>query len=247
MSASSRPRVRIGTCGFAEAQDVIFSDFSILEVQKTFYQPPQVKTAERWRRKAPDDFVFTVKAWQLITHESSSPTYRRLRESLSDEERSQCGSFRWNETTRDAWARVQKIADALEAKAVLFQTPKSFQPTSENLSNLRTFLTNADRGNRRMIFEPRGEAWTDEIVRNLATQLDLVHGVDPFLRPPVMSGLHYYRLHGRPEYAYSYSYTAEDFDDLDDRIPVDEPVWIFFNNRTMADDARTLQSQVGAI
>lgn len=53
---------RIGTCGFAEAQKNIFEDFSILEVQKSFYQPPKIETAKRWRRKAPSDFAFTVKA-----------------------------------------------------------------------------------------------------------------------------------------------------------------------------------------
>lgn len=75
---------RIDTCGFAEAQDKVFEDFSILEVQKTFYQPPKVETAKRWRRRVPPEFAFAAKAWQLITHESSSPTYRRLSESLSD-------------------------------------------------------------------------------------------------------------------------------------------------------------------
>lgn len=63
-----RRTLHVGTCGFAEAQDDLFRDFSILEVQKTFYQPPKVETAQRWRRKAPSDFVFTMKAWQLITH-----------------------------------------------------------------------------------------------------------------------------------------------------------------------------------
>lgn len=243
MSDDSQRALRVGTCGFAEAQDTIFSDFSILEVQKTFYQPPKVETARRWRRKAPPDFVFTVKAWQLITHESSSPTYRRLSESLSDEELDRCGRFRWNKTTREAWERLLQIAGALDARAILFQTPKSFEPTSENLSNLHTFLSEVDRRGRAMVFEPRGSAWTDEVVEDLASELELVHGVDPFLRSPVTSGLHYYRLHGRPEYAYSYSYTDEDFDALEEQIPAEDVAWILFNNRTMADDARELQKR----
>lgn len=236
---------RVGTCGFAEAQDTIFSDFSILEVQKTFYQPPQVETARKWRQKAPDDFVFTVKAWQLITHESSSPTYRRLRESLSEEELDRCGRFRWNDTTRAAWGRIQDIADALEAKAILFQTPKSFEPSSENLSNLRTFLSSVDRKGRRMVFEPRGDSWTDDVVQDLAADLDFVHGVDPFLRSPVTTGLLYFRLHGRPAYEYSYSYTPSDLNTLQDQISTDGTAWVLFNNRSMAEDARALQTRLG--
>lgn len=246
MVDESHPRIRIGTCGFAEVQDKLFSDFSLLEVQKTFYQPPKVETAERWRRKAPSDFVFTLKAWQLITHESSSPTYRRLTESLSDEERSQCGRFRWNDTTRKAWDRIQRIADALEAPSILFQTPKSFEPTRDNLSNIRTFLSQANRDGRTIVFEPRGEDWTDEVVEDLANDLDIVHGVDPFLRSPATTGLRYYRLHGRPNYTYSYTYTTEDFEELEEQIPDDEAAWIFFNNRTMADDARELQERLGS-
>lgn len=245
MVDESDPRIRIGTCGFAEAQDKLFSDFSLLEVQKTFYQPPKVKTAKRWRRTAPSDFVFTVKAWQLITHESSSPTYRRLTESLSDEERAQCGRFQWNDTTRMAWDRIQRIADELEAPAILFQTPKSFEPTNGNLSNVRTFLSQADRDGRTIVFEPRGEDWTDDIVEDLADDLDIVHGVDPFLRLPATTGPRYYRLHGRPNYTYSYTYTADDLEELEDHIPEDEPAWILFNNRTMADDARELQQRLG--
>lgn len=235
---------RIGTCGFAEAQDTIFEDFSILEVQKTFYQPPKVETAERWRRKAPSDFVFTVKAWQLITHESSSPTYHRLSESLSDTELGRCGGFRWNDTTQWAWQRTQEIADALSAEAILFQTPKSFEPTSENLSRIRRFVSEVGPLDRKLIFEPRGSQWEDEILQNLTAELPLIHGVDPFLRSPVTSGLHYYRLHGRPEYTYSYSYSSDDFDALEQQLSDGSPVWIFFNNRTMADDARRLQERL---
>jgi uncharacterized protein YecE (DUF72 family) len=91
---------RIGTCGFADAQDKMFEVFSILEVQKSFYQPPKVETARRWRQRAPADFMFTVKAWQLITHEATSPAYRCLNESLSDAELDQRGRFQSNETTQ---------------------------------------------------------------------------------------------------------------------------------------------------
>jgi len=51
----------------------------VVEVQQTFYQIPRIATGKRWREEAPPDFEFTMKAWQLITHEPSSPTYRRLR------------------------------------------------------------------------------------------------------------------------------------------------------------------------
>ena len=86
--------VRIGLCGFTMAFADYVREFPVVEVQQTFYQPPGDATLLRWRRSAPPRFEFTLKAWQLITHEASSPTYRRLRLPLGAEERSDCGSFR---------------------------------------------------------------------------------------------------------------------------------------------------------
>jgi uncharacterized protein YecE (DUF72 family) len=63
--------VKVGCCGFAGSQGRCFRDFRLVEVQQTFYEPPRVTTAERWRAKAPADFEFTLKAWQLITHEAT--------------------------------------------------------------------------------------------------------------------------------------------------------------------------------
>lgn len=65
----------VGTCGFAESHGDTFRDFGIVEVQQTFYQPPRIAMVERWRTEAPGHFVFTFKAWQLLTHEATSPAY----------------------------------------------------------------------------------------------------------------------------------------------------------------------------
>jgi len=71
---------KIGCCGFGIARPKYFETFSVAEIQQSFYQPPKPDTVKRWRDEAPIDFEFTLKAWQLITHEASSPTYRRLKE-----------------------------------------------------------------------------------------------------------------------------------------------------------------------
>ena len=173
-------------------------------MQRTFYQPPRVQTALRWRERAPEGFLFTLKAWQLLTHEAASPTYRRLREDLSDRQLAQAGAFRWNPLTRRAWDRTREIAAALGAGAVVFQSPRSFTPSKRNLDRLYRFFECIDRDGRRMVFEPRGRAWDDATLRRLVADLDLVHAVDPFLRKPAGRGLRYFRLHGRPAYTYRY-------------------------------------------
>lgn len=72
--------LKVGTCGFGLAKEAYARVFSCVEIQHTFYQPPQIKTLERWRKELSANFEFTLKAWQLITHDFKSPTYRRLNE-----------------------------------------------------------------------------------------------------------------------------------------------------------------------
>jgi uncharacterized protein YecE (DUF72 family) len=231
-------QTRVGTCGFAESHGKTFSDFDIVEVQQTFYQPPRVTTVERWREQAPNEFIFTLKAWQLLTHEASSPTYRRLKEPLSDSHLAKVGGFKWNAVTRMAWQRTRELAEALKAEAIVFQTPRSFVPTRDNLRRIYRFFDTIDRHGRRMVFEPRGEAWTDEIVRRIVIDLSLVHGVDPFLRRPVGRGLRYFRLHGRPAYHYRYRYTNADLSALREMLSRAWPNRVLFNNDSMTVDAK---------
>jgi uncharacterized protein YecE (DUF72 family) len=91
-----------GTCGFAESHGKTFKDFGIVEVQQTFYQPPRITTVVCWREEAPNAFVFALKAWQLLTHEADSPTYRRLKEPLSTSRLDKTSGFKSNPVTRMA-------------------------------------------------------------------------------------------------------------------------------------------------
>src|SRR3954463_9249166 len=92
--------VRVGVCGFCVPQSELFRRFALLEVQQTFYWPPQLRTAERWRRTAPADFEFTVKAFQAITHPYNNRTYRKAR--FSADELAQCGDFCDTPVVREA-------------------------------------------------------------------------------------------------------------------------------------------------
>ena len=132
--------ITIGCCGFAESQDKYFVEFPAIEIQQTFYQPPEVETARRWREKAPADFEFALKAWQLITHAASSPTYRRLRTPLSEKAKKRAGAFQPTDEVWQAWETTREIAEALQARFIIFQCPASFEPSTENQSNLRRFF-----------------------------------------------------------------------------------------------------------
>src|SRR5436190_23518313 len=131
-----RSAAKIGTCGFGIAEEAYARAFSCVEVQQTFYQPPQLATLERWRRQMPVEFEFTLKAWQLITHEAKSPTYRRLKRELSDREKQCVGSFKASPIVNEAWKVTVACARALEAQTILFQCPAGFIESVVGISEI---------------------------------------------------------------------------------------------------------------
>jgi uncharacterized protein YecE (DUF72 family) len=92
LSREKKPRIHIGTQGWnydawvgpffpASTRPVDFLSvysraFSTVEVDSTFYGVPAAATFQSWYDRTPDDFVFTLKLPQEITHE------QRLRDSL---------------------------------------------------------------------------------------------------------------------------------------------------------------------
>ncbi len=233
--------LRLGLCGWNGSQQVYFKDFNCIEIQSTFYDPPSAQVARKWRSAAPPDFRFCIKAWQLITHNAASPTYRRLRSPLPAADREAVGSFRQTEQVWQAWLRTLEIAQAVESRVILFQCPKSFLPSSENLSNFSAFFRRIDRERFRIAFEPRGEAWTEDIVRDLCMEHDLLHCVDPFETASVHGDIRYWRLHGRG--SYSYRYTDADLTLLSQMLAArPQSGYLMFNNfSSKADALRFLQ------
>jgi uncharacterized protein YecE (DUF72 family) len=229
-------QLHLGLSGWNGSQGAYFLDFDCIEIQSTFYDPPRVQVASKWRSAAPSDFQFCIKAWQLITHTAASPTYRRLRTPIPAGDRNAVGAFRQTEQVRAAWQRTVDVARALDARVVLFQCPKSFLPTSENLVNLSAFFRRLDRHGFQLAWEPRGELWTGDVVQDLCAEYDLIHCVDPFEGASVYGEVKYWRLHGRG--SYSYRYTDKDLVHLRRMLAkADGPVYLMFNNFSSKADA----------
>jgi uncharacterized protein YecE (DUF72 family) len=227
--------MRLGLCGWTISVDRYFRLFDTLEVQQTFYEPPSRVTMDRWREQAPPGFVFTIKAWQVITHRSTSTTYRRIRTEVN---RADCGAFQLNDTVLGAWQRTRECARILRAKAILFQCPASFRPTDENVENMRRFFNEIERlDGVAYLWEPRG-AWPDSLLAEVCRELKLVHAVDPFLRDTVTPELTYWRLHGIGS-AYR-PYTDDELQSLAARTPQD--AYVMFNNIPRVDDVNRYRS-----
>jgi uncharacterized protein YecE (DUF72 family) len=216
--------IKVGCCGFPTSMSQYFQNFNTVEINRTFYQYPETKTVEGWRQKAPEHFVFTVKAHQDTTHKAKMK--------IKDESLS-------------AFERMKLICRTLNSHVLLFQTPGSFTPTM--LSDAEDFFTAINREELALAWETRGPAWqlpeTREKLRRILENLGVTHVTDPFRALPAYVGeVAYFRLHGLGERMYYYQYTDEELRKLKElTAPYKrkaKEVYIFFNNLAMFEDAK---------
>ena len=230
-----------GTCGFGRRQTEAFGKLAAVEIQDTFYRPVALPRVRRWRTLAPPDFRFAVKASQFITHEASSPTYRRAGREIPAGDRAVYGNFQDTAAVREGWDATREVAEVLRAQVIVFQTPPSFGPSEDNRNNLFRFFesirTDAVKG-----LELRGP-WATHLVERICEELGLVHVVDPFDQEPATYGLAYFRLHGSPPGPSMYRYTYTDADLLRLKEVCDEydDAYVMFNNLSMHPDALRFQ------
>ncbi|MEM2841757.1 MAG: DUF72 domain-containing protein [Thermoproteota archaeon] len=235
-----RKVLKIGCCGFAGGLNNYLSKFSLVEVQQTFYTPPKEATLYNWKKKAPTGFEFALKAWQAITHPPTSPTWRKCPEEKRPKQFNQVGNFRPTKAVFKAWESVLSWSKILDSKVIVFQTPPSFKPTKQNISNMKDFFSTVNRDDLILCWEPRGE-WLVDIskLKTVVERLNIVQVVDPFWDKPVTSTYFvYFRLHGLGHrYNYSYDYNESDLRRLKTMVDayLDEGkiVYVLFNNISM--------------
>lgn len=254
--------IKIGTCGYSyynppegwkeehESKLQAYSHaFEVGEINRTFYKLPMTKTTERWRREASEDFEFTLKAWQAITHPTSSPTWRGKKDKLTEDQEKNFGYLRPNEQIVEAWNETKKRAEALEANVCVIQTSAGFDCSEENEENMREMLNEIGRGDIDLAWEPRGD-WkgNPEKVSEICDDLNLIHIADLMRREPVSDHeVAYVRLHGLnpKEYDYNYDYSDEELRELAEKLHElakdHDKVYCMFNNYEMFDNAQKLR------
>jgi uncharacterized protein YecE (DUF72 family) len=102
-----------------EMLEIYAKAFDTIEVDSTFYAVPPSSTVENWYKKTPEDFTFSLKMPQEITHEYGlrEPSFPILDEFCE---------------------RVLLLKEKLGS--VLIQLPPNFEASKENAQALRDFL-----------------------------------------------------------------------------------------------------------
>jgi uncharacterized protein YecE (DUF72 family) len=215
--------IKVGCCGFLVAMNKYFERFSLVELNRTFYEYPRENTLTGWRAQAPAHFEFTVKAHQDISH--------RARMKIGEE-------------SLHAFEKTKRVCELLNSRVLLIQTPGSFKP--DRLSDARKFFAEADRDDLILAWETRGPSWeTDEAYERLSTalkSLNVEHVTDPLrIQPAYTCKLAYFRLHGLGRRLYYYQYDDEELKRIAEIARGFEKktrtAYVLFNNLAMFDDA----------
>ena len=185
--------------------------FDTFEINSTFYKMPTARTLQTWHNKAPQDFVFSVKAPKTITHISK---FIDCRQQLDD------------------FYLACKNGLGKKLGPLLFQLPPSYDYTDERLELLCNSL-NRDFQN---VIEFRHESWWNAIVfEALSANHISFSGVDyPKLPNQVINTeeIIYYRFHGNPRLFYS-GYSNEELQRVANDVRANvksKKAYIYFNN-----------------
>ena len=190
------------------------SQFPLVEVDSTYYTPPNERNSELWVARTPPGFIFNIKAFSLLTQHPTRPAalYKDLRPE-TDKKNLYLGDLD-AKTVDEVWERFLGALAPLQAAgklgAVLFQFPQWF-PISRR--NKRYILECKERcGDIRVCVEFRNATWlsadngeeTFDFLRSYAVPyvcVDMPQG-HPSSVPPVLAAtadLAVVRFHGHSD------------------------------------------------
>ncbi len=243
--------VLVGTCGFSRSRKMYFSIFDVVELQETFYSLPSLDRAKKLKAEAPRGFEYTVKAWQIITHPYTSPTWKKLKVRVEGD----IGNYGYLRPTPEninAWEMLRRFSLELGATFIVFQTPSSFPLNRDSIKWVRDFFSTIDISEFRIGWELRYRNIDREIYRMVCSvmrELGIVHITDLMKESPcyVNSEVVYTRLHGLNGLInYKYKYTDSDLEKLIDVLSkIDSKrFYVLFNNVYMFEDAKRFKEML---
>ena len=196
--------------------------FNTVEINSSFYRPPNPGYVYNWVRRVPEGFLFTVKLWQKFTHPKMYKEATGQEAVISQ---------------RDVDIFKQSIEPLVKygkLGALLAQFPPSFKNDSYGKQILNAVIRTF--GQYRLAVELRHRSWSDD--KETATLLrenyaSWVQIDEPKFKTsvaedlPITSDMIYFRFHGRnaemwwkgnTETRYQYLYSQEEVNELMDKV-----------------------------
>ncbi|MBA7603759.1 hypothetical protein ES703_10876 [subsurface metagenome] len=212
--------------------------FTTVEINSSFYRPPNPGYVYNWARRVPDGFLFTVKLWQKFTHPRM---YQEATGEVAVISQQDVDLFNRS---------IEPLVSYGKLGALLAQFPPSFK----NDGYGRQILTAVIRtfSQYRLAVELRHRSWSDD--QNTArllreSNVSWVQIDEPKFQSsvaaevPLTSDMAYFRFHGRnaemwwkgdSETRYKYLYSVEEIEELAHKVEVASEqaklTFAFFNN-----------------
>ncbi|HEY9206078.1 MAG TPA: DUF72 domain-containing protein, partial [Candidatus Methanoperedens sp.] len=193
--------------------------FDFVEINSTFYSMPSIEMVRSWRRRVPEDFMFSVRCHKDLTHKyllaPCQASFEILLQSLH-------------------------ICSELRAEILHIQTPPSFNP-DERLKDIRDLFLSADFGSVRLAWEIRGHMGQGTV--GLMRDLGIIHCTDMSREMPAIdSNILYTRLFGHGEHNL-YQFDDTELAEIDRRVNEKrrEDTCITFHGARMYSDAARLK------
>lgn len=118
--------------------------FSAVELEKDYCQPPEREVIQRWQRTTPEDFSFSVRFPQTVTHEGTLQSRLEALERFIDQ--------------------MRRLKEKLGP--LLLQFPSSFRPQSREACLILKGLLEAIPGDIRVALELDNKCWLcDDLFR----------------------------------------------------------------------------------
>lgn len=185
--------LKIGCAGFPIGMDRYWRTLSFVEARTGEKMPRPVTLAE-WRAGAPSKAEFSVQAYRLITHGREDRGFPPAGRKMPARRQGLCGGFRDSLEVHEAWMSTKHAAETLGARAVVFETPASFQPGPDRLRDMYRFFKVLARGPFACVWHPRGAAWEAPLVDKICSDLGLIRAFDPLKeRAPERGAFRYLR------------------------------------------------------
>lgn len=186
------------------------------------------------RAAAGKDCALALIASHVITHRRSDPRYRAMQN--PPPEHAAVGHFERSRWTDEAWSETDALARALEAGAVVLQTPASFKASTEHATRLENFVAHAMRPRVTLAWEWIKGSWPDRKALDLCDRIGAVPVIDPITAPIPDTEFFYLRI-GKP----SSRKQIHDDDLKEIALQVRDRIgWVVFSNPSGPADARRL-------
>jgi uncharacterized protein YecE (DUF72 family) len=190
--------------------------FNFVEVNYTFYEYPDSRTVDRWRRSVPPDFTFTVRCHQDLTH----------RIGLKPVDQAYM-----------VFSRMITVCRILNAPYLHLLTPASYVFSDREIDQAKNFFSTVNLKGIRLAWEVRSP-----ITSKLAAMMQdfgIVHSADLSREEPAFKSDDIYtRVFGKGEHNI-YQFDDEELEEIDQRIVKAEAkkVLVSFHGIRMNTDA----------